>query len=140
MWFLLFMDTTWKPSGKLRCCLNARWELETIILGDRPGRGRTLIEKFEEEAKKASYAFVILTPDDVILSPPHGHLQARPNVVFELGWFYGRLGREKVCILNKKGAVMHSDLEGISRIQFDKSIIEKVTEIEDELKATNVIS
>ena len=76
----------------------------------------------------------------MILSSTHGYLQARPNVVFELGWFYGRLGREKVCILNKKGAVIHSDLEGISRIPFDKSILEKVTEIENELKAANVIS
>jgi predicted nucleotide-binding protein len=116
------------------------WGLKTIILSDRPGEGRTLIEKFEEEAKKALYAFAILTPDDVIRSSRQEYLQARPNVVFELGWFYGRLGRKKVCILNKKGTVIHSDLHGISRIEFDKSIYEKVTEIKNELEASNIIS
>lgn len=125
---------------EIEILLDARWGLKIIILSDMPGKGRTLIEKFEEEAKKASYAFAILTPDDVIQLPTHEYLQARPNVIFELGWFYGRLGHEKVCILNKKGAVIHSDLAGISRIEFDKSISEKVPEIEDELKAANLIS
>lgn len=61
--------------------------------------------------------------------------QARPNVIFELGWFYGRLGREKVCILFKKGTKMHSDLDGISRIEFNNLINEKVIEdIRKELK------
>jgi len=87
--------------------LKQRWSLKTIILMDKPGRGRTIIEKFEEEAKKASYAFAILTPDDMIRSRDNSteyeYLQPRPNVIFELGWFYGKLGRARVCILHKEG-------------------------------------
>ena len=51
---------------------------------DKPARGRTLIEKFEQEAKKASYAFAILTPDDMIRSTKKRYRQPRPNVV--LNW------------------------------------------------------
>lgn len=114
--------------------LKQRWSLKTIILMDEPGRGRTLIEKFEEEAKKAAYAFAILTPDDMIRSRDSSieYLQPRPNVIFELG-------RQKVCILNRKGAEIHSDLRGISHIQFNESVLEKVTEIENELKAGKLI-
>ena len=68
-----------------------------------PGKGLTLIEKFEEEAKLAVYAFVLLTPDENIQVNNLNYVQARPNVIFELGWFHSRLGRDKVCIIMKKG-------------------------------------
>jgi len=71
----------------------------------------------------------------------HGkeYAQARPNVIFELGWFYGRLSRERVCILFKEGTKIHSDLDGISRIQFQDSVLEKAVEIERELVSSGVL-
>lgn len=119
--------------------LRDRWELEPVVLSTKPGKGRTIIEKFEEEAQRASFAFVLLTPDDVIQKDETEYSQARPNVIFELGWFYGRLGRERVCILFKQGTRIHSDLDGISRIQFKDSVIESTTEIEKELIAAGLL-
>jgi predicted nucleotide-binding protein len=52
---------------------------------DEPGKGRTLIEKFEEEARDAVFAFALLTPDDVIKTEKVEYIQPRPNVIFELG-------------------------------------------------------
>jgi predicted nucleotide-binding protein len=78
----------------------------------KPGKGRTLIEKFEQEAQRAVFAFAILTPDDWVSLDEVEYAQARPNVVFELGWFFGRLRREKVCILLQRGTRIHSDLDG----------------------------
>jgi hypothetical protein len=49
------------------------------------------------------------------------------------------LGSEKVCILLKKGTTIHSDLDGISRIEFDKTIKDKFLEIEKELQEANMI-
>jgi hypothetical protein len=37
---------------------------QTIILREQASLGRTLIEKFEQHAAVASYAIVVLTPDD----------------------------------------------------------------------------
>ncbi len=105
----------------------------TIVLSAEAGKGRTLIEKFEDEAQRAAYAFVLLTPDDVIKKSDTEYSQARPNVIFELGWFYGRLGRDRVCILFKEGTQIHSDLDGISRVEFTDSVMEKIHEIEREL-------
>ena len=127
------------PPLQLQKLLKDEWNIDSIILMNKPGKGRTIIEKFEEEAKKASYAFAILTPDDIINAKENQYLQARPNVIFELGWFYGRVGRDRVCIMLKEGTIIHSDLAGVSRIQFKESICEKVLEIRDELKNQSII-
>ena len=109
------------------------------MLAGEAGRGRSIIEKFEDEAQRAAFAFVLLTPDDIIRKNEDEYSQARPNVIFELGWFYGRLGRDRVCILFKKGTKIHSDLDGVSRIEFDSSIADKVAEIERELVAGHML-
>ena len=124
---------------RLEKVLKDRWHINPIILNSSPGKGRTLIEKFEQEAQKANYAVALFTPDDLIEMEDTKYLQARPNVIFELGWFYGRLGRQNVCILFKKGTNIHSDLDGIMRIEFNESILEKITEFEKELKAVNLV-
>jgi predicted nucleotide-binding protein len=95
-----------------------KWSLNGIMLKLRPGGGKTIIEKFEMEARKARYAFAILTPDDTIGYLSRKYKQARPNVFFELGWFYGKIGRDNVCILFKKGGRIHSDLPPLSAESF----------------------
>jgi predicted nucleotide-binding protein len=125
---------------RLRALLKERYELNPIILREQAGRGRSVIEKFEEEAASAGFAIALLTPDDIIRGDPQSYAQARPNVIFELGWFYGRLGRGRVCILFRKGTVIHSDLHGILRLEFERSIEETVLELERELTAVGLIS
>lgn len=124
---------------KLKEQLRNKWNLEPVVLSSKPGKGRTLIEKFEEEAKKASYAIALFTPDDIVLVKNDEYSQSRPNVIFELGWFYGRLGRQNVCILFKEGTRIHSDLNGISRIQFKETILEVINEIEAELIEAKIL-
>jgi predicted nucleotide-binding protein len=124
---------------RLRQLLKQRWALESVVLKEKPGKGRTLIEKFEEEALTATFALALLTPDDLVSTPDSEYPQARPNVIFELGWFYGRLGRGRVCILLAKDTKIHSDLDGISRINFRESVDEAASEIETELKAADLV-
>jgi predicted nucleotide-binding protein len=93
----------------------------TIILRDQPNLGQTLIEKFESHAAAASYAIIVLTPDD------HGSRadetgtrpRARQNVVFEMGFFCGLIGRRNVCVLIRPGVEKPSDMDGIVYITFD---------------------
>ncbi len=124
---------------RLKELIRDRWKLEPIVLGSKAGKGRTLIEKFEDEAQRAAFAFVLLTPDDIVETEFETYTQARPNVIFELGWFYGRLGRSRVCILFKKGTRIHSDLDGISRVQFGESVLEVVNDIEKELVEAGLV-
>jgi predicted nucleotide-binding protein len=116
-----------------------RLNLEPIILHRKPDKGRTIIEKFETESKSTDYAFVLLTPDDECLSSDEetGETRkikrARQNVVLELGFFIGSLGREKVCPIYKKGVELPSDITGVLYKSYEKSVEELYGEIRKEL-------
>ncbi len=73
-------------------------EIEPVILSEQSSQGRTIIEKFEKHAN-VGFAVALLTPDDTgSLKGARGksNPRARQNVIFELGFFIGRLGRERV--------------------------------------------
>ena len=94
--------------------------LEEIILHERPNRGRHLLTKFQEESEGASFAVVLVTPDDegaLIGEPPSK--RARQNVVFELGFFIGKLGPANVAALVKGDVDKPSDFDGIGYISLD---------------------
>ncbi len=124
---------------RLRDLIEKKFKLHPVIMKWEAGKGRVMIEKFEQEAARCRYAFALLTPDDQIVATDGEYTQARPNVVFELGWFYSRLGRSNVLILLKKGTKLHSDLEGISQITFGESVEEKYLDIERELQAAGLL-
>lgn len=109
---------------------------EPIVLAEQPGQSRTLIEKFEQHANEVGFAVVLMTGDDEGRSAqppkPHGGLakkmkprkaalrpRARQNVVLELGYFLGRLGRNQVCALFEEGVEMPSDYNGVEYVPID---------------------
>lgn len=100
-----------------------RLDLKPVILSGIPARGRTIIEKFEQNSQ-VGYAIVLLTPDDAgALKEDREPLapRARQNVIFELGFFIGRLGRERVCALTKGDVEIPSDYAGVEYIKFGES-------------------
>ena len=112
-------------------------ELEPIILDEKSNRGRTIIQKFEDYAD-VKFAVVLLTPDD--LGALKDRLddgrepRARQNVIFELGFFIGKLNRSRVCTLVKGNVKMPSDYKGIGYTVLDDAGGWK-TQLVDELKA-----
>jgi predicted nucleotide-binding protein len=94
--------------------------LTAIILHEQPNQGRTIIEKFEAHGGAAGFAVIVLTPDDVGgLDKDHLQPRARQNVVGEMFWFAGRLGRDRVCALVKGEIEMPSDFAGVGYTQMD---------------------
>ena len=90
--------------------------IEATILHEQANRGQTIPEKFEEHASEAGFAIILLTPDDVGASKDERDKlkpRARQNVVLELGYFWGRLGRGRVCVLHKGGVELPSDMQGL---------------------------
>lgn len=97
-------------------------ELVSIILHEQPDLGKTVIEKLEHNAEGASFAIVLLTPDDIgcpAQRPEDTQGRARQNVIFELGFFIGKLGRERVCVLYKDGVELPSDYSGVVYVPLD---------------------
>lgn len=101
-----------------------RCGLEAIILHEQHDSGRTIIEKFEQESDVA-FAVVLLTGDDVgALRSPSLSMddltpRARQNVVFELGFFVGVLGRSRVLALTRDNLELPSDYAGVIYTQYD---------------------
>ena len=124
---------------RLRILLKEHFGLNPILMTRNPGMSRALLEKFEDVASTCSMAFAVITPDDEIVNHGIAYFQARPNVVFEAGWFVGRLGIPHVCLLLKEGTNVQSDIDGISRIHFRDNIEEKVLEIQRELEAVGIL-
>ena len=126
---------------ELETLLKDKFSLIPIILSEQPDQGLTIIEKFEKYASDCSYAFALFTPDDIVTNGGVQYFQARPNVIFELGWFYANLGRSRVCILDQASeqSKIFSDLQGVLRMQFNENISEKYMEIERELKSLGII-
>ena len=102
----------------------AKLELEPVILDEQADKGRTIIEKFEGHAQEVRFAVVLLTPDDEgALQGEESDLKprARQNVIFELGYFAGSLGRNRVCAITKGDVEIPSDYDGVIYIPLDDS-------------------
>lgn len=100
--------------------------LVAIILHEQISQGNTIIEKLEQHSD-VQYAIVLVSPDDQGYSkkdgPDKAKDRARQNVIFELGFFYGKLGRKRVStLLEQKGTFeLHSDISGIVYHSYDTS-------------------
>jgi predicted nucleotide-binding protein len=130
-------EAKWRELEKL---LKHDFGLNPFILSELPDLGKTIIEKFEHYANECCYAFAIFTPDDIIENNGIKYFQARPNVIFELGWFCSFLGRDKVCILFKEGAntSIFSDFQGVIQKRFSNSISEVYRDIKLELNSAGI--
>lgn len=98
------------------CRVLERLELEPIVLHEQTSQGDTIIEKLERYAD-VGFAVVLMTPDDQggrVGAPANEQRpRARQNVVFELGYFIGKLGRSRVCALVKGEMELLSDVAGV---------------------------
>jgi predicted nucleotide-binding protein len=95
--------------------------LTPVILHEQASRGRTVIEKLEHHANVA-FAAVLLTPDDLgatLQAPGNLRPRARQNVVLELGFFVGKLGRDRVCATHRGDLELPSDYMGVLYVPFD---------------------
>jgi len=94
-----------------------------IVLKEQPGKGRTIIEKFEDYASEVRFVAVLLTPDDrggpADKTYEDQQLRARQNVILELGYFIGRLGRNYVCALRMPDVEIPSDYSGVQYVSLD---------------------
>lgn len=121
--------------------------LETIVLHRQADEGQTIIEKFEKHSD-VGYAFILLTPDEIAYFahedslPDHERKKekrARANVIFEFGYFVGRLGRNKVCCVYTGDVSLPSDVSGMIYKKYMVSVEEVAYSITKDLRAVGII-
>ena len=96
--------------------------LKPIILHEQINEGETIIEKIETFTTSVRYAVILYTECDIARSKGENkeeRYRARQNVVFEHGYFIGRLGRNKVSVLVKGNVETPGDVSGIVYIKMD---------------------
>lgn len=94
---------------------------EPIVLHEQANQGRTVIEKIEAQLG-VSFAVVLLTPDDEgCMKGGTPEPRVRQNVLLELGYFIGRLGRDRVCALKRGLVEIPSDFAGVVWENMDES-------------------
>jgi predicted nucleotide-binding protein len=118
--------------------------LEPVVLHREADEGRTVIEKFEHHSD-VDYVIILLTPDDVGCSAVEFEksdreleFRARQNVIFEFGFFTGRLGRQRVCCIYKAGVSLPSDVSGLVYKEIRSSIEEVGYALIKEFKAAGL--
>lgn len=130
---------------------SAKWELknflhnklklpEPIILHEQPSLGRTIIEKFEDETRQVDLVFVLLTPDDKFQATSESNEarhRARQNVIFEMGYFLGKLQRKRgrVFLLYKEPLDLPTDINGVIYIDISNGVDSAGETIRKELSA-----
>ncbi len=101
-----------------------RLNLVAIILHEQLSEGKTIIEKFEKHSD-VDFAIVLLSPDDKGYSVEDNDnnikFRARQNVILELGFFYGKLGRGRVVVIYKEieDFEIPTDIAGVLYILYD---------------------
>ena len=96
--------------------------IEPVMMALETLGGATLPEKFERLAAEARGAIAVLTPDDIgaaLNASPQA--RARQNVVLEIGWFWGRLGRGRCLLMSRGPLEMPSDLSGVDCLEYIRS-------------------
>jgi predicted nucleotide-binding protein len=82
------------------------------------------IESLERELDQSDFAVAVAQPDDITEMRGKSAATARDNVIFELGMFIGRIGRQRSLLVEPRGeeVKLPSDLSGITTLgyKYDK--------------------
>jgi predicted nucleotide-binding protein len=101
--------------------LNLEWdEFNRIAVA-----GKTTVDRLSEMLDAATIAFLVLTAED---ERADGTMQARMNVIHELGLFQGKLGFTKAIILLEEDCEEFSNIHGLNQLRFPKENIKAVFE------------
>ena len=98
-----------------------RLGLRAIILYEQSDTSKTLVEKVERHAD-VGFAVVILTPGDLGYSKhktPKAESRARRNLVLDLCYFLGKLGRSRVCALLKGEVEIPAEIADVLYMPMD---------------------
>ena len=78
------------------------------------------LDELEEQLDDSDFAIAVAHSDDVVISREEHWPAVRDNVIFELGMFMGRLGRQRAFLLEPRdaGLTLPSDLAGMTTVAY----------------------
>jgi predicted nucleotide-binding protein len=83
--------------------------------------GRTLLEDLDHIRSRVDAALLVFSPESTTRIRNQRHAVPNLNVLFELGYFYGRLGEKRVAMVKYGEFYLPSDLGGYIHIAGSRS-------------------
>ena len=108
---------------KIRNYIKVILKHDVIVLKEMPDNGLTIIEKLEAYSKDCDFAIILISCDDF---KDTNFPRARQNVIHELGFFHGKIGRKKVLLCKEEGVELFSNISGLIYKEFNKNNIEYI--------------
>ncbi|EUJ31459.1 nucleotide-binding protein [Listeria cornellensis] len=100
---------------------------EPITIKELDDNNMSFIDKIEKYSN-VRHAVALLTPDDWGAKKECNQIlmrgRARQNVIFELGYFFGKIGKANTICLVKGEVDLPSDLDGLGNIRYQDSLNE----------------
>ncbi len=96
-----------------------------LVLCEEPSQGKKIVENFSRDYADVAFAVVLLSPDDFGYAKNEAatkrKLRPKQDVVFELGFLLGNLGKGNVLVFFRECANFEipTDFEGIKFTAFD---------------------
>lgn len=84
--------------------------------------GHHSVEILKGFLSSCGFAVLVVTGDDI---SDDGVVRARQNVIHEIGLFQGRVGFERVALLEQEGVEGFSNIDGLQRIRFQGIRVEQ---------------
>lgn len=80
-----------------------------------------ILESLLKELDAADVGIFVFSPDDIVVIRGVEHPAVRDNVIFEVGMYIGRLGRDRCFIVFPRGSNprLPSDLLGVTMLNYD---------------------
>ncbi len=94
--------------------------LPTLELAQEANQGRTILAKLWESSRQCDSAVIVMTGDDL---DDAGQARARENVIHEIGFFQGKYGLDRVCLLHEEGVSIPSNIHGLVYTPFPKGMV-----------------
>ncbi|MGZ9756215.1 TIR domain-containing protein [Mycoplasma sp. 4423] len=114
-----------------------------VVSKDKYAGGSTILDGVIRDIKISSFAFVLLTPDDLgyskVLGMETRQERARQNVIFEMGVLYGQLPKDKIMLLVKGNVDIPTDINGMIYKKYNNEIKEIESDIIQELKNAEIL-
>lgn len=94
--------------------------MQTLELAQEIDGGRTIFAKLLEAADKCDSAVIVMTGDNLSAG---GEVQARENVIHEIGYFQAKYGANRVILLHEEGVNIPSNMQGVIYAPFPKGLV-----------------
>lgn len=112
--------------------LRKQAKVETTVWNepDASTLNRTILENLLIQLDECDFAVLVLTADDVTISKHQISHSPRDNVLFELGLFMGRFGRDRVFVACDRSVDLRlpTDLDGVILALYDGTSVDGPTD------------